>query len=279
MLRKTILLGIVILIIAGGVVAYAVFKPPDEASAPIQAIPLDADGGSQPNPTAVGAEPTLAPTQQPDAASEATDAPTSEQDVAPTPAVAAVQEAGAGSADTADPTVFSIVPEQSEVRFLIDEVLRGADNTVVGSTDQVAGELAVDPSNPAGSRVGTILINARTLATDSSMRDRAIKNRILNTNSYEFITFVPTQLDGLPASATVGESYDFQITGDLTIRDVTQQVTFAVSVTALSETELQGTASTTIMRGDFGLAIPNVPSVSFVAEEVILEIDFVAAAG
>ena len=36
-------------------------------------------------------------------------------------------------------TLFEIVPEESEARFLIDEVLRGEDKTVVGTTNQITG--------------------------------------------------------------------------------------------------------------------------------------------
>jgi polyisoprenoid-binding protein YceI len=287
MLKRIVVLGTVIVVVIGGVVAYALFKPPKEASAPIQAIPLDPQGGAQPTatamalgqagepatPTTVSVEPTPVSTQEPETIVAATQPATQEPDAGG--AASGVDASG----DTPTPLVFSIVPEQSEVRFYIDEVLRGADNTVVGTTNQVAGELAVDPANPSQSRVGTILVNARTLTTDNDFRNRAIKNQILDTNSYEFITFVPAQLQGLPDSAAVGESYDFQITGDLTIRDVTHQVTFAVNVTPLSETELHGTASTTVTRGDYGLVIPDVPSVSSVSEEVTLEIDFVATAG
>ena len=61
--------------------------------------------------------------------------------------------------------VFSIVQEESEVRFLIDEVLRGADFTVVGVTNQVAGDISVNAARPAESGIGLIRINARTLAT------------------------------------------------------------------------------------------------------------------
>jgi polyisoprenoid-binding protein YceI len=143
-------------------------------------------------------------------------------------------------------------------------------------TDQVAGQIAVNANSPAGTQIGVIQINARTLSTDSDMRNRAIKNSILDTNDYEYVTFTPVELVGLPDAVTIGEPFTFQIVGDLTVRDVTQQVTFAVELTPVSERELNGSASTTIRYADFGIAIPQVPSVTGVEEEVTLEIDFVA---
>ena len=97
-----------------------------------------------------------------------------------------------------------------------------------------------------------------------------------NDEANQYITFTPTSIDGLPASVTVGEPFSFAVTGDLQIRDVVNAETFEMTVTPVSETELTGTAQTTIQRGDYGLTIPSVPSVANVSEEVILELDFVA---
>ena len=149
---------------------------------------------------------------------------------------------------------------------------------MVGTTNQVAGEVAVDPTDLSKSRIGTIQINARTLTTDSEMRNRTIKNRILQTDQYEFITFTPTRLVGLPQDGTVGQSYSFQIVGDLTIRDVTREVTFDVTARAVSPTRLEGTARATIRYADFGITIPQVPQVASVADEVRLEIEGVIEA-
>src|SRR6185436_15591004 len=109
--------------------------------------------------------------------------------------------------NTSDPktTTFQIVPAESEVRFLIDEVLRGEPVTVVGRTDQVAGLIAVDPTNPTNTTIGTIRVNARTLVTDSDQRNRALNNRILQTDQFEFIEFTPSEIQGLPEQVTLGE--------------------------------------------------------------------------
>src|SRR5690606_27226017 len=127
-------------------------------------------------------------------------------------------------------------------------------------------------------QVGVIQINARTLATDNNFRNRAIQNEILDTGAYEFITFTPTGIEGLPASAAVGETVTFTLVGDLTIRDVTLPATFAVEATAVSETQITGTATAVVNRADYGLQIPSVPSVANVEEEVELYIDFTANA-
>jgi polyisoprenoid-binding protein YceI len=175
-------------------------------------------------------------------------------------------------------TVYAIDSTASEARFVIDEVLRGADYTVVGSTDQVAGEFALDTTDTESAEVSTILINARTLETDDSSRNRALQNFILNTSEYEYISFTPTAISGLPASVTVGESYAAQLTGDLSISGTTREAVFDVNLTPVSDSQLVGTASSTINFADWGLSIPSVPFVASVDEQVRLELDFTANA-
>ena len=176
-------------------------------------------------------------------------------------------------------TTYTLVQAESEARFLIDEVLRGSDFTVVGATNQVAADLSFNLDDPQGAEVGTIRVNARTLATDSEFRDRAIKNRILYTDDYEFVTFTPTELTGLPDAAVPGEAFDFQMTGDLTITDVTRPVTFDVTVTPTAAGTLTGSASTTFPYADFSLDIPASQSVQAVADELRLELTFTAVEG
>ena len=185
-------------------------------------------------------------------------------------------EAPAGMAFAEDAAVYEIVPAESEARFLIDEVLRGEPTTVVGRTDQVAGQIALSFAEPANAAIGAIRVNARTLFTDNDFRNRAIQNRILVTGFYEFITFTPEAISGLPESIKPGETVTFDVTGDLTITAYSHPVTFTVTVTPVSESRLEGTASTTISRRDFNLVVPSATGVADVSEDVTLEIDFVA---
>lgn len=271
-LKKMLALGVIALVLVLGVVGYNVLKAPAEASAPIQAIPLDtASSAAVPSSAGASPAPSAAATA---AASAATTTPAGAATEAASPSDAATTAADT----TSSPIIAQIVPEESEVRFIIDEVLNNAPKTVVGTTNQVAGELAVDPNDPTKTRVGTIQVNARTLATDSQFRDRAIKNQILSTDQYEFVTFTPKQIVGLPQNGAVGQRYTFQVIGDLTIRDVTKEVTFDVTATPASETRLEVNATTTIRYADYGITIPQVRQVASVADQVRLEIDFVATA-
>ncbi|MBL8134458.1 MAG: YceI family protein [Anaerolineae bacterium] len=177
-------------------------------------------------------------------------------------------------------TVFEIMQDESEVRFILDEDLRGVRTTVTGRTNEVAGQIAVDFAAPANTELGEISINVRTLTTDNEFRNRAIRGQILlsQQDEFEFATFTPTSVEGLPESVTMGEAFSFTINGDLTVKGITKPATFTATVTPESEARISGTASAVVLRADYELNIPSVPGVANVEEEVQLEIDFVAAA-
>ncbi len=201
-----------------------------------------------------------------EASAEAVVEPTAAPTTEPAPASAA-------------PSLYRIIPEESQVSFTLTEDLRGQFTTVIGTTNQVAGDIQVDFATPANSRVGVIRINARTLATDNEFRNRALRSEILESSNdaYEFIDFTPTAVSGLPETLAVGEAVTFQVAGDLKIREISQPVTFAVTATAVSADRLEGTATATVTRAQFNLTIPSVPGVANVSDEVTLEIKFVAA--
>jgi polyisoprenoid-binding protein YceI len=190
-------------------------------------------------------------------------------------------EASPASAQSAAPLTLRFVASGTEARFLIDEVLMGQDKTVVGLTSLVEGELTVDPNDAASVQVGEIRIDARDLTTDDDRRTNRLRNDILKSSqdAYRYITFRPTSIDGLPASAAPGDAFTFQVTGDLTIIDTTLPVTFDMTVTAVDATTVQGSGSAVIRYADFGIDIPRVPVVASVEDDVTLEIDFTAQAG
>ena len=150
MKRIGLMIGLMLLALTA--VSCSVLQEPEEASAPIEAAPIEEE--------AVVAEPEAEAEEMPAEAETEEDEEMEE-----------VVES--------DPITFQIVQAESEARFTLDELLKGSPKTVIGVTDQVAGEILVDFANPTGAQVGAININARTLTTDSDFRNKAIKNKIL----------------------------------------------------------------------------------------------------
>lgn len=189
--------------------------------------------------------------------------------------------AGASADGTGSGTPFVIDQGSSEARFLVNESLIGIPTEVKGVTSQITGTLAIDVADPTKTTVSTITIDARDLRTDRDLRNRAIRRFILESNKdeYRFITFTPTAITGLPAQAGAGDTFTFQIAGDLKIKDVSKPVTFDVEVKADSDTEITGLAKATIKRSDFNLSIPSAPGVADVTDDIRLELAFTAKAG
>lgn len=203
--------------------------------------------------------------------------------IANTEAVTATSESAAATENNAQPAAasgelktFQITQEGTEARFYIDEVLMGQDKEVIGVTSLVEGQITLDPANPGSAQLGPIRINARDFRTDSERRNGAIQRFVLQSNQdqYQYITFAPTAIQDLPATVAIGQPFSFTVIGNLTIRDITREETFQVSVTPTTEAELVGLGTATILRENYELTIPSVPSVANVSEEVKLEIQF-----
>jgi polyisoprenoid-binding protein YceI len=188
----------------------------------------------------------------------------------------------ANAAHAAEFQAFEIVSKKSEVRFVLDELLFGKPKRVVGWTSKVEGAVGLDMSGGAAPKWIPIRVDASSLSTDNGFRNKVMRNQILQANQKEFryIVFKPTAVENLPdpRAVTVGEPFFFRVTGDLTIRGLTQAVTFDVEVTAKSARELIGTGSAVISRAAYNLQIPKLHDVAEVSDEVALEIDFVMKA-
>jgi polyisoprenoid-binding protein YceI len=237
----------------------ATTEPPPEPTA--TSVP-------EPEPTATSVpepEPTATPVPEPEPAPTATAPPQEE-------AATEMEEKPAGS------QTFVIVAQESEARFIINEMLLGQPKTVIGTTNALSGELTVDAANPAASVIGPFQIDAGTFVTDNDNRNGAIRRFILQSNQHQYITFNATELTGLQDAVSVGDEIEFEIMGDLTVRDITNTVLFIVTMQVVSESELRGTAATIVAREAFEITIPQVPSVANVGEEFIVEVDFVARA-
>jgi polyisoprenoid-binding protein YceI len=165
----------------------------------------------------------------------------------------ATQEQTVGEA-TSQFMTFKVIPGESKLQYEVGEVFLNQDNrfqVAVGVTTQVEGEINVDPSSPPKSSLGTFTADVSQFTSDSNRRDNAIRDRFLESATFPTVTFVPTQLEGIPESYQEGEEVQLKITGDLTIRDITKPVTFDAIVKYDGE-GLLGEATTTILMSDFG---------------------------
>jgi polyisoprenoid-binding protein YceI len=191
-------------------------------------------------------------------------------------------EAGA----TTDLRTFIIVPEESRASYLVDEEffagaldklgIDAGEVDVVGSTQNIEGQLQLnlaDLSAPLGTNRFTV--NLATLSTDQSRRDNYIRERGPQFNQYPLAEFVATGVADTPATYTEGDEVQFKMLGDLTIREVTQPVTFDVTAT-LDDDTATGVATAQLRMTDFGIEPPNFANTLTVADEFGVEVAFTA---
>lgn len=204
-------------------------------------------------------------------ASTLPDLPTNTQPTAgqTTTAPTAPAAASGGSALT-----FTIVPKKSEARYRVTEQLVNRDlpNDAVGATKEINGSVTLLPDGTIDSANSKITVNLASLATDQSRRDNFVRGNILQTDQYPEATFVPRSISGLSFPLPESGQVSFQVTGDLTIRDVTKPVTWDVTG-SINGNQAVGSAKTVFTFAEFSLSQPRVPVVLSVEDRITLEAD------
>ena len=172
---------------------------------------------------------------------------------------------------------FAIVPSASSVIYRVGETFFEGNrfNLAVGTTQSIQGDVFIDRANPGRSRVGPITIDISTFQSNSGRRDRAIRDRWLESSKYPTAQFTPTAVQGLPALYRDGQEAPVQVFGNLRVRDVTKPVVFTGTV-KLAGDMLTGTVQTTILMTDFGFDPPAILGMLKAENQVQLELQFTA---
>ena len=203
------------------------------------------------------------------------DGPVTVDEKVVTPPFNIIQQA---SVQSGSMVVFVIDPDESEISYEVGETFINQDNrfaVAIGRTTQIEGVINMDRENPSASTISPILVDISQLNSDNNRRDNALRDRFLLSSQYPIATFTPTDISGLPGNYSDGERVKLQVTGDLTVREVTRQVTFDVSV-EIEGNDLQGEASTTILMSDFGVGPISIAGILNTEDEVILNFKFKA---
>lgn len=175
-------------------------------------------------------------------------------------------------------TTYRIIPGESQVSYEVGEVFINQNNlfnVAKGVTPEVNGEITVDRQTPQNSLVGPITIDISQFQSDSPRRDNAIRERFLESALYPLATFVPKEVTGLPSAYSDGEQINFQITGDLTVREVTKPAIFDVTIQLDGDT-MTGEARSTILMSDFGVGPISIGGILNTEDEVGITFTFVA---
>ena len=146
-------------------------------------------------------------------------------------------------------TTYQIDSQHTGAHFKVRHMMI---SNVKGEFSRITGSVEFDSSNLAASRVEAT-IDSASVNTREAQRDNHLKSHdFLDVGRYPKITFVSTKI------LSTGED-SYQLVGDLTIRDVTREVTLRVESVSPEIKDPDGllrlgaSATTRIARKDFGL--------------------------
>jgi polyisoprenoid-binding protein YceI len=143
---------------------------------------------------------------------------------------------------------YTLDPTHTRIGF----VARHAMVTKVrGSFNEFEGTATVDGENPANSSV-RLTIDAASIDTRNAQRDEHLRtNDVLALEQYPQITFVSTDIRQVDETT-------FEVTGDLTIKDVTNRITVPFEFEGAAQDpygnqRIGFDGSVTISRKDYGI--------------------------
>ena len=123
-----------------------------------------------------------------------------------------------------------------------------------------------------------ITFDLTTLASDNRNRDDFVKSDTLQTRQFPKAEFVPTKTTGLALPMPANGEFTFKLTGQMTIKGKTKEVTFDVQAKRTgSELTATTTAAPAWKFAEFGMTAPSVPfRVVSIVDEIRVVIDLVA---
>ncbi|HYI62140.1 MAG TPA: YceI family protein [Acidimicrobiales bacterium] len=180
---------------------------------------------------------------------------------------------------TAEPgeTIYRIDATESSATYAVAETIvgRGA-GTAEGTTQAIAGDIALNRGRPARSRVGDIVIDLRQLRSDNSLRDRRLRADFLASDDHPLARFATTSVEDLPASLPESGEVSFTLAGDLTVKETTLPAEWDVTGHMVGD-ELTATATTTIAMSDYEIGPISIAGLVRTEDEVTLTLELVAA--
>ena len=266
MFHKHLLLSIILVAIlaltACGGAAPETANAPESANTPVPpaptALPAPTDS---PAPTSQPA-----PTNTPEPVADTATSPL------PTPKTSALR-------------AFDIDAEHSEVSYEAEEdFLNGAVERLgkvlglfnaIGTTNAIIGGLVFVEGDTPSIVASQFEVDLRTLKSDDDRRDQRLREKFLESDLFPLAEFQATGIENFPQNYAAGETFTFQLLGDLTIHETTHPAIWDVAAT-FEENSISGTAQTVVMMADYGIEIPVIPGILTVTDGITVTVKFEA---
>ncbi len=157
-----------------------------------------------------------------------------------------------------------------EARYRVREELLGVGITdAVGTTKGVTGRVVLRGAEAQGEFV----VDLRELRSDQARRDNYLRQNTLQTDRFPTATFRPKRVEGLPNPLPRQGRYPVRVVGDLTVRDLTQEVVWEGE--AVFGEEVRVSLKTEFPFERFRLVQPRVPVVLGVENRIRLEVELI----
>lgn len=196
--------------------------------------------------------------------------PTATPTAIPTQAPAATPASSAATWSISDKSKATI-----RVREQLVGVSLPSDAVLTATGAKGSFTLNPDGTFASGSK---ITFEIATLSSDERNRDDFVKRDTLQVSQFPTAEFAPTKTAGLVLPMPASGTFTFTLTGNMTIKGKTKEVTFDVaSKRDGSDLTAIATANPGWKFGDFGMTAPSVPfRVLSIVDEIRATIDIVA---
>jgi polyisoprenoid-binding protein YceI len=178
-------------------------------------------------------------------------------------------QAQASQATTADAPLAGTwqVATGSQAGYRVKEVLLGQNNTAVGRTSHIAGNLVIKGSAVTAA---SFRVPMATIHSDQSQRDAQFDGRIMDVTTYPVGSLTLTRPISLTPVPAAGKIKSYTATGRLTLHGHTREVTFAVRAERVgSKIEISG--SIPVKFADYGIGNPSFGSFVTTENHGVLE--------
>lgn len=146
-----------------------------------------------------------------------------------------------------------VAVDSSAFGYRVDEVLAGVNVTAVGRSNEIDATLSIDGTTATAVDVE---VQVDSIVSDDSRRDGQFRGRIMNTAEFPTATFTitePIEFGSIPdGDATVTAT----ATGELTLRGVTNPVTFDVTAQT-TDGRIGVLGSIPVVFADYGIDNPS----------------------
>jgi polyisoprenoid-binding protein YceI len=166
---------------------------------------------------------------------------------------AAPVETDAAPAPAADFDGDWVPTEASEFGYRVEEVLAGVNTTAVGRSNEITGLLTIEGTTATAVDVE---VQIDSIESDSSLRDNQFTGRIMNAAEFPTATFNLTEPIEFGTIPVGDEQVTATATGELTLRGVTNPVTFEVTAQT-TDGRIGVLGSIPVVFADYGIDNPS----------------------